>query len=236
MEHTGFSLHNLSFAFGKDDQPFFNSLSLTLQAGQIHFLHGRNGSGKSTLFRVIDGTIHSLEKISGSYALNGIAYPIVHNNVAQEYKIHVKHVVQQIQSMLVEQMTVAQNIMFTSFSRYPLFKKIDLQNNIDPFLQTAGIEQGQPVYTLSGGQKQLLALVMCTHNAGQVLLLDEPTAALDDTNTKMLMHNIQTLAKEKNLIIIIICHDQEIVDTYRTGRLITITKESEKLARTVRVE
>jgi ABC-type lipoprotein export system ATPase subunit len=68
---------------------------------------------------------------------------------------------------------------------------------------------------LSGGQRQILAILMALQKSASILLLDEPTAALDDKNSSMVMSFLnELLATDKNLTVLIICHDKELVDTY----------------------
>jgi ABC-type lipoprotein export system ATPase subunit len=82
------------------------------------------------------------------------------------------------------------------------------------------------VQQLSGGQKQILAIMMALQKPTQILLLDEPTAALDEKNTHMVIQFLNTLAQERNLIIIIITHDKELTQTYAHNRTITIKKDA----------
>lgn len=236
MQNQGLSLKNVSFSFKKNEPLFFASVNAIFEAGKLHFVQGRNGSGKSTLFRIIHGDIWPTECINGTYQLHDDTYKIAKNTVPYTYKIHIKHVIQQVQAMLVEQMTVEQNIAFAHMQRHPFLKLFAAMKTSDSFLQEAGIALHQPVHTLSGGQKQLLAIIMSSHNAGQVLLLDEPTAALDDANALLVMEILQKLAVKRNLVVIMICHDTDTVKKYCSGKLVTIKKELDTVTRTILIE
>jgi ABC-type lipoprotein export system ATPase subunit len=68
----------------------------------------------------------------------------------------------------------------------------------------------KPVYQLSGGQKQLLAILMLLQKPTELLLLDEPTAALDPQRSTQLMQFLKTVAHERDIPVVMISHDQEI--------------------------
>jgi len=235
MHTQDLSLQNVSFGFKKNGPLFFKSINISMEAGKLHFVQGSNGSGKSTLFRVIQGAVQLTEYIDGLYMLNGVVYSSVKQVALDRYSMQVKQVIQNVQQMLIAQMTVAENIAFTRMRRFPFLHTFSTKKVEDSFLQKANIMLNQPVYTLSGGQKQLLAIVMSAHNAGQVLLLDEPTAALDDVNTELVMNNLTMLAQERNIIVIIICHDTDIVKKYCSGKLITIKKEADQVTRVITI-
>lgn len=236
MHNQGFTIKNVSFRFKQDEPLFFASVNVTFEVGKLHFVQGRNGSGKSTFFRIVHGDIWPTESMNGTYQLNNDVYHITKNVVPYAYKKHVKHVIQHVKAMLVEQMTVEQNIAFACMQRHPFFALFSAQNTSDPFLQEAGIALNQPVHMLSGGQKQLLAIIMSSYNAGKVLLLDEPTAALDDANALLVMEVLQKLAIERNLVVIIICHDTDIMKQYCSGKLVTIKKELNQVTRSILIE
>lgn len=236
MEDKGLGLRNISFKFGQNEPLFFNGINIMFESGKLHFIQGRNGSGKSTFFRIIDGEIRHNELISGSFCLNGKVYSFKNNLVSSDYKAQVKHVVQQVHTMLLEQMTVAQNMAFAHMQEYPFLKLFTTRVASDVFLKEAGIFLDQPVQLLSGGQKQLLAIIMSIHKAGQVLLLDEPTAALDEANAFLVMDIVSKIAIERELTVFIICHDQDISSRYCSGRLISIKKELGQFVRTFIVE
>ena len=73
----------------------------------------------------------------------------------------------------------------------------------------------------------MLAMLMVTQKPLDILLLDEPTAALDSKNSDYLMQGIENLAKEKNIVIVCITHDQEIIEKYAKN-IIEISVEESK--------
>ena len=81
---------------------------------------------------------------------------------------------------------------------------------------------------MSGGQRQMLALLMVTQKPIDLLLLDEPTAALDSKNSDYVMQGIRTLAQEKNICILCISHDADIIKKY-ADYIITIAENKDSL-------
>lgn len=236
MDNKGLYLKQVSFGF-KPSALLFQNITVHLEPGKLHFVQGRNGTGKSTLFRILDGDVCATEYYStGEYYIDNTVYRIVKNMVSDEYKSQVKHVVQDVKTMLIDQMTVQQNIAIATLSKYPSLKLFSSSIVEDPFLSDASIVLEQPVHTLSGGQKQLLSIIMSLHQEAKVLLLDEPTAALDDTNALLLMNSIQKLAIKRNLVVVIICHDIDISKQYCSGKMLTIKKEPNTPLRTIAIK
>lgn len=227
MTMYDFILDNVNFSL--DGTHFFQDLALTFQAGKVHCISGNNGVGKSTFFRVIQGAIQKGEKISGSYLLNGNQYALESNAVPESFSMHVKVLSQNIDSLLVNTMTVSENSALAQLSKKSLLAPFVSEKIVAALLLKVGIHPEQLIEKLSGGQRQLLAFVMGYQNAGTIFLLDEPTAALDKENTVLLMDAITDLARTKNLIIIIITHDDQIIKNYCTGNHYQIVESQDRL-------
>lgn len=222
-----FKLENVTFNFGK--QLFFNNISLHFQAGKIHCISGDNGVGKSTFFRLIQGNIKKNEQISGSYSLGNMKYDCAFNTVPEAFSRHVKLLSQHIDSLLVKNMTVGENMRLAQLSNQSFWQRFTPQSTLDQLLIQSGLLLTKTIERLSGGQKQLLAFVMGYQSAGNIFLLDEPTAALDKVNTAFLMDAISDLAWTKNLVIIMITHDYTNIIKYCTGIHYKIVKNENEV-------
>lgn len=218
-----FKLENINFCL-EDQQLFFKNISLAFHAGKIHCISGDNGVGKSTFFRIIRGKIKKSEQISGAYFLGDTRYECISNTVPGLFSKHVKLFSQHIDSLVVKNMTVAENMSLAQLSGRSFLDRFIPQSTLDELLIQSGLIPTKIVEKLSGGQKQLLAFVMGYQSAGNIFLLDEPTAALDKGNTAFLMDAISHLARTKNLVIIMITHDYGNITKYCTGDHYTIIK------------
>lgn len=224
-------INTMSFKFSGQKNNFFNNIHITFQSGNAYFIQGKNGVGKSTFFSILQGTIPRNATLTGSITFNNHEYLIKNNMLDVQLSSQIKTVVQDVNSMVVNTMTVKENLQLAHLPLYPRAKPLSTESvntmsssllhdfNIDPTLQ---------VHQLSGGQKQILAIMMALQKPTQILLLDEPTAALDEKNTHMVIQFLNTLTQTLNLIVIIITHDKELTQTYAHNRSIVIKKESDE--------
>lgn len=212
-----FALTNLSFSFDKKTKVlFFKDLNLSFELNKIHFIRGKNGAGKSTLFRILRGNIYSEESITGSASYKECMYDLSSEYDRDELSSNVRMVTQKFDDMLADQFTFTENLQLANIDFLPsAFSGLPNNYIVPPFIERFGIAPDAPVHLLSGGQRQILAILMALQKSASILLLDEPTAALDEKNGAMVMEFLESLIEvEKNLTILIICHDKELVEAY----------------------
>lgn len=206
-------LEKVSFKFRPNAPYFFHNLNATFPAHAIHFIKGKNGSGKSTLFRIIQGAMHGYEEINGTVTVNDTIIPLSSNMTPIA---SIKRVPQRFDHMLAHQFSFIQNLQFANMPVYPTLHGLPAHQPLPPFLERFGIDREQPVHLLSGGQRQILAILMALQQPTALLLLDEPTAALDEKNAQLTMAFLHDLMQTLPITILIISHDRELVDTYAT--------------------
>ena len=209
-----FSFNHFSFDFDQQGSYFFDDISLNKVKHRLTFIVGKNGVGKSTFFRLLQGIVYPGERISGILNVNEHSYDL--SIPADRDRLHKKSLIlhQQFDAMLVPHFTGEENLRFAQFPQYPgLFQGAKHNNNLKAN-ECLQIPLEKPVHLLSGGQRQLLALVMVTQRPLNILLLDEPTAALDTKNSEYVIQGIATLARENNITILCISHDNEIINRY----------------------
>jgi energy-coupling factor transporter ATP-binding protein EcfA2 len=194
-------LNKLSFSFDARKPIFLKEVSVGFSAHKINFIQGSNGVGKSTLFRILSGNLHPHEVLTNS------AYQ-------QSMRRSVKVVQQNIAAMVADQFTVKENLQAALFAKYPLCHRLPHSLQHTDFLATSGISLTTPVKQLSGGQKQIVAILMVVQHTTPILLLDEPISALDPQNTQLVMHFLQTISTQLGITILIINHDKDVVATY----------------------
>jgi len=174
-----------------------------LRKGEVHSLIGENGAGKSTLMKVLSG-IH--KKDGGVIEYFGQPLEIKTPKDAQEQGICIVH--QELN--LMNHLTVAQNIYIGQESKRFMNLFLDDEDmnkkSADIFKRmNVDINPRDKISKLSVGKQQLVEIAKSLTHESKVLILDEPTAALTDNETKELFRIIKDL-KENGVSIIYISH------------------------------
>lgn len=213
-------LTNYSVQYNTQSQPLIKSLSFSCNESGLYFVHGPNGSGKSTLFKTLSGdvlpaTVHGmLTHNDKQFTLSSEKYrTYAHKTVAV--------VPQKYDELLAPQYTVKENLSLALVPHYPSAFIQPPISVIPHLLQEIKIPLDTPVEMLSGGQRQITAIMMALQKSKKILLLDEPTATLDPANTALVMEFLVRLYKEAGILIIMICHDHEL-KKYSKHKPITI--------------
>ncbi|WP_423823554.1 ATP-binding cassette domain-containing protein [Salinisphaera sp. SPP-AMP-43] len=183
-------------------------VSLKVKQGEVTCILGDNGAGKSTLISVIAGlTEHS----SGEYRVDG--KPMKFGSPREALDLGIAAVYQNL--ALVPLMPVWRNFFLGSEmtkGAWP-FTRMDrdtMCSETDEALRKMGIEledMEQHVGTLSGGQKQVVAIARAIHFGARVLILDEPTAALGVHQSGLVLKYIASAAREHGVGVIFITHN-----------------------------
>lgn len=216
-------LQDINFKFKPQEQPFFHDVHMEFDSGAIYFIQGKNGVGKSTFFSILQGTTPRNAVLTGKISFDGTEFSIKNNCMDNTITSKVKTVVQDINKMIINAMTIEENLRLAHLPKYPHLLPLAHDITIPTLIKEFGITNlKKNVQQLSGGQKQILAIIMALQKPTQILLLDEPTAALDEKNTHMVMQFLTNLAKTLNLIVMIITHDKELTVTYPQNRTVTI--------------
>jgi spermidine/putrescine transport system ATP-binding protein len=188
-----------TFGVGKDKVLALDDVSVAIEENEFFTLLGPSGCGKTTLLRLIAGFDHPT---AGKIMLQGRdisqlpPYQRSINTVFQSYA-------------LFPHMTVAQNI---SFGLEMLGKpKRDIKETVNNMLALVKMEElrNRRIDQLSGGQQQRVALARALAPQPQVLLLDEPLAALDYKLRKDMQFELKHLQNETGITFIFVTHDQE---------------------------
>ncbi|MDX1705000.1 ABC transporter ATP-binding protein [Pseudidiomarina sp.] len=147
-----------------------NELSLSIEKAQIYGFLGPNGSGKSTAIRMLCGL---LKPTSGSVTVLGFDLP----RQAAAVRSRIGYMTQEFS--LYEDMTVLENLRFLS-TIYALPRQ-QRKERIEQALETYDLKDLQQQFsgTMSGGQRQRLALAAATLHQPDLLILDEPTSGVD---------------------------------------------------------
>lgn len=210
-------LKNISKTFYVDKQaiPALNDVTLKIKKGEIVSLMGRSGSGKSTIINIIAGLLR-FEK--GEFLFNGENITRLNNSERLTYRRNNIGMVVQNYSLLDDE-TVYNNVALPLQIRK--FSKKEIKNLVTETLGTFGLKEKTniPICKLSGGQKQRVAIARAMCYEPQVLLADEPTAALDHVSEQEIMDWFLKLNKNGTTIILV-THDKTIAQ--QGNRIITL--------------
>ncbi|OYQ39226.1 ABC transporter ATP-binding protein [Rhodoferax sp. TH121] len=183
-------------------------VTLRLRRGEVHCLLGDNGAGKSTLIKTLAG-VHSPDK--GEYLIDG--KPVRFTSPRQALDAGIGTVYQDL--ALVPLMSVARNFFMGReptkqvFGFLPVMDHVLAAETAGAKLRDMGIrirDANQMVGTMSGGEKQCLAIARAIHFGAKVLILDEPTAALGVKQSANVLKLIAT-ARARGISVIFITHN-----------------------------
>ena len=164
-----------------------------LLPGEVHALMGENGAGKSTLMKVLSGIY---QPDGGTVEVSGQAVTILGPRAAQSLGIGIIH--QEL--ALMNDLTVAQNIFVGREPRRSFGRLDEAQLNADAeaiFAQMkVQIDPKAEVHTLSVARQQMVEIAKALSFRSRILIMDEPTAALNDTETNELFAIIRRLRSE----------------------------------------
>lgn len=215
-------IRNLSYKFDKNsEQYFFKDLSVACTPRTITFIQGDNGVGKSTLFAILQGIFEKNAFLNASITLDGTTYVTDAHRLPLSFTQQVHTVQQHYDRMIAPQCTFMENLQLANLPAYPTLQALP-QASLLSLVEQLGIDMNKPAYLLSGGQRQLLSILMALQKPTQVLLLDEPTATLDKKNARLVMDCLYQLAARLGVTMLVICHDKELVAEYAGGNSFVI--------------
>ena len=180
-----------------DKKIILNDVSLKLRSGMIYGFVGRNGSGKTMLFRALSGLM-SID--SGTVSFDG---KVLHKDfdVLPDLGIMIEN------AGLYPQLSGFDNLKRLSSIR----KKAD-DDTIREYIRTVGLDPDdkRPFRKYSLGMKQRLVFAQAIFEDQKILMLDEPTNAMDDSGVQMVRDIL--LERKKDSIILIASHNHEDID------------------------
>ena len=197
---TSLIFKNVHFSWPSQEK-IINNCSFSILEPGLFMILGKNGCGKSTLFKLIQGIINPTEgKIEGPIDVSTVFqnpdHQILMPTCASELILNVKDNPN---------------------------KKL-MQKRIENVLAVVGLKgfKLRPVQTLSGGQKQRLAIASALISNSSFILMDEPTALLDETSQIEILKLVKslTIRKERPITILWITHRMdELSYAYKIGKM-----------------
>jgi len=201
-------------------------ISFNLRAGEIHGLCGENGAGKSTLIKLLSG-IYAYGSYEGDFFVHGELAKF--RSLADAQNAGIAVIYQEL--ALVNDMTAGENIFLGSEPRTARglidWHKVyhDARLLLEKF--NVGIDPSEPVAKLGMGQKQLVEIVKALSKDSNILILDEPTAALAEHEVLILLDILRDL-QSRGIASVYISHKLD--ELFAVCDRITVLRDGSSIA------
>ena len=193
---------NIQKSFG--DLHVLKGINLRVNKGEIVSIIGKSGAGKTTLLQII-GTLDQPDQ--GQVIINGIdVFALKDKELARFRNHHIGFIFQFHQ--LLPEFTALENVMIPAM----IAGEKNAQPRAEKLLSDLGLSDriSHKPNELSGGEKQRVAVARAMMMSPDVILADEPSGSLDETNKKELHKLLLELRDKYNQTIIIVTHDKEL--------------------------
>ena len=211
-------LRGVSKRFGSVEA--LTDVDFEVRDGEVMALVGDNGAGKSTLIKCVAG-IYSID--GGEIFFEG--RPVVIHGPKDAAKLGIEVVYQDL--ALADNLDVVQNMYLGREIHDPLFRlrEAPMEQRTAETLKSLAVTTiksvRQPVATLSGGQRQSVAVARAVLWNNRVVFLDEPTAALGVAQTRQVLDLVKRLA-EQGLAVVLVSHN--LSDVFEVADRITVLR------------
>ena len=193
-------LENLSYQYNKNLPKILNNFCFDIQKGDKVAVKGKTGSGKSTLANIITGLINPS---SGSIYIDNI---LINSGNLKQWQKNIAVVPQTVfinDASILENIAIAIDINSIDFEKAKNSAKLaQIDTFIDSLPNKYKEKVGERGVRLSGGQRQRIGIARALYKDSKVIILDEPTNALDAETEKLVMDSITKLSKNITLIMI----------------------------------
>ena len=194
-----------------------DDVNLTIQDGEFVAIIGRSGAGKSTLLRSVN-RMHRIT--SGTLMVNGINVSTLSGKSLRRFRRGIGMVFQSFN--LVTRTTVIKNVLSACVPDMPfwrvllgIFRREDKMKALESLDKVGILDQAYiRADQLSGGQQQRVALARTLTQDPQIILADEPVAALDPVTARQVMQDFVRINKEMGISILLNIHHVELAIEY----------------------
>jgi len=221
MEHFFLIAQNISKAYRGVQA--LDSVNISIEPGEIHSLIGENGSGKSTLIKIISGVVRPDE---GEIFVNG--HPLTIFNAKSSIRAGIQVIYQDLS--LYPNLTVAENLALEQLveKEKRFITKSVIYEIAERGLAQLGLDfpMSEPVENLSMADRQLIAITRALTQGARLIIMDEPTTALTQSEIESLFSVIRDL-KKRHISTLFISHKlkevleiSDMVTVLRDGKLV----------------
>jgi D-xylose transport system ATP-binding protein len=214
------AMHDISIAFGGIKA--VDGVSLSLQKGEVVGLLGHNGAGKSTLIKILSGAYRAS---GGEIRINGERAEIATPRDAKRYGIETIY-----QTLaLADNVDAAANVFLGReiVDRFGMLDDAAMEAETRKVMKRLNphfVRFKEPVRSLSGGQRQSVAIARAIYFDARILIMDEPTAALGPAETAQVGELVKQL-KAEGIGIFLISHD--IHDVFKLCDRVAVMKNGQ---------
>lgn len=206
------TLDHVGFSYGPG-QASLSDVSLEVRAGELVGVVGQNGAGKTTLTKLVNGL---LKPTAGRVSVCGLD---TRGARTSQVAHHVSTLFQNPDRQICKE-TVVEEVAFSlqllGVDDEAAFERA--RDTVDHF----GLPADAAPFSLSRGQRQIVALASVVVCDPQLLLLDEPTSGLDYRECMVVMDAVNA-AREDGAAVVMVCHDMEVASDFAT-RLVVMAK------------
>lgn len=211
-----------------------DGVSLSVEHGHIHALMGENGAGKSTLMKVLSG-VHPVGSYTGEILLDG--RPCAFSGVADSERAGIAIIHQEL--ALIPQLSISENVFLGhERARYGVIDRDATHARARELMLRVGLDENPatPVSALSVGARQLVEIVKALAKSVRLLILDEPTSALNEAESARLLELLLDLRGQGVTCILIshklgevmrVCDEVTILRDGRTIETLAVERDAE---------
>ena len=198
---------NYSITEAGKERVLLNNITHSFKKGTISTISGPSGSGKTTLLYALAGLV---DNVKGNIMIDGTTINKMNEKDRNNYRLNNLSMVYQnlnlFSFMNVEENILVplylQNKQITAETKSRIVKYLDIMS--------LGRIQNKDINSLSGGEKQRVAIIRALISDPKIILCDEPTASLDEQNVNVFMNTLVDIKNETNTSFIIVTHDQRV--------------------------
>ena len=226
-ENIKIKVSNVNYYYYEKERNVIDNLSVNIPKDSITAITGKSGAGKTTLIEIMSGLIFLGENFSGE-----IEYRFRSENTGNEKLLLYKNISEKDLSEIRKRMgivfqntgeqffsgTVQEELEYNIMKKYKIKnrKSEELSNRINEIAEIFEYDEKflmKSPFVLSGGEKKMLGLALAVCLEPEILLLDEPTGALDYNMTVKFMKIVEKMKKDGTTVLLV-THDENIVKQY----------------------
>ncbi|MDR3280898.1 MAG: ATP-binding cassette domain-containing protein [Synergistaceae bacterium] len=196
------SIKNLEFRYGDSEDPALRDITLDVESGDFLGIIGPSGAGKSTLTYAMSGVIphHYKGDFYGSVEIGGLDTV---QSSPEAIARHVGSVFQDVEGQLLA--SVVEDEILFGLENFGIPRE-EIEERIEYALSSSGISdlRCRTIASLSGGQKQKVAIASITALRPEVIVLDEPTGELDPQSSRRVFETLRELNHTYGVTVVIV--------------------------------